>query len=512
MSTCRPNGITRFEFSKHDIEEAVRSRRLLSMEIEFSQRCNLRCPYCYVPSKEHLENELSGEEIRGCILQAKDLGARKIIILGGEPMMYPGIMDHIGFIRDKGMGVELFTNGYYITEANAKKLFGLGVNVVLKMNTFNEELQDKLTGSRGASLFMRRALDFLRKAGYPHEKSFLAVSTVICRDNIDELLPMWQWLRDQNILPYFEIITPQGNARQNGWLVPDMEKIRKLFFDIAELDRERYGNHWEPQPPLVGGRCLRHCFSCLVTSQGEVMPCVGVNIPLGNIRERSLRDILTESEIMQDLRDYRRTIKGPCRSCDKFHECYGCRGAAYQMTGDYLASDPLCWRNDSRLDQIGCLPIAVDEMVPQKEPMRIVQTLERIGERSAEITVEVKSGMPFVDASGILDETAFLEMIAQATAAMGGFKQYGSGNRKPEGMLLGARRFRVFGCARTGDVLKVSVFKEAKYGDFGIIKGSVSSNGHVLAQGEIKIWHNMGEEEITKYTDEHRFPSMASKD
>ncbi|MDD2703056.1 MAG: radical SAM protein [Candidatus Omnitrophica bacterium] len=495
MNMCHTNGITRFEFAKHEIEETMRAKRLLSLEIEFSLRCNLRCPYCYVPSKEHLENELSSEEIRDCILQARDLGARKIIILGGEPMMHPGFMEHIAFIRDNGLGVELFTNGYYITGENAKELFEMGVNVVLKMNTFNEELQDKLTGARGSSLFMRRALDFLREAGYPDDKSFLAVSTVICRDNIDELLPMWEWLRDRNILPYFEIITPQGNARQNDWLVPDMGKIKKLFFDIAELDRKRYGNHWEPQPPLVGGRCLRHCFSCLVTSQGLVMPCVGVNIPIGNIRERKLKDILAESEVLQDLRDYRRTIKGPCRSCDKSLDCYGCRGAAYQLTGDYLASDPLCWENSSCRDKIGYLPRPVDEIVPQKEPMRIVQTLEKIGERSAEITVEVKNGMPFVDDKGMLDEAAFLEMIAQATAAMGGFKQYGAGNKKPEGFLLGARRFQVFSPARVGDVLKVSVFKEAKYGDFGIIKGSVRGNGRVLAQGEIKIWHNMAEEE-----------------
>lgn len=38
------------------------------------------------------------------------------------------------------------------------------------------------------------------------------------------------------------------------------------------------------------------------------------------------------------------TIKGPCNSCDMTDGCYGCRGAAYQLTGDYLASDPLCRR------------------------------------------------------------------------------------------------------------------------------------------------------------------------
>jgi MoaA/NifB/PqqE/SkfB family radical SAM enzyme len=41
------------------------------------------------------------------------------------------------------------------------------------------------------------------------------------------------------------------------------------------------------------------------------------------------------------------TVKGPCGSCDLSDGCYGCRGAAFQVTGEYPASDPLCRRNCS---------------------------------------------------------------------------------------------------------------------------------------------------------------------
>jgi radical SAM protein with 4Fe4S-binding SPASM domain len=90
---------------------------------------------------------------------------------------------------------------------------------------------------------------------------------------------------------------------------------------------------------------MRHQVSCVVTARGDVMPCVGVTIALGNIRQQPLAEILKNSEIVQNLKNYRTTIKGPCGTCEKSEECYGCRGAAYQMTGDYLASDPTCWKN-----------------------------------------------------------------------------------------------------------------------------------------------------------------------
>ena len=83
----------------------------------------------------------------------------------------------------------------------------------------------------------------------------------------------------------------------------------------------------------------------MVTSKGEVMPCVGVTLSLGSVRRTPLPEIIANSPILKDLKDHRNSIKGPCRECELADGCYGCRGAAYQLTGDYLASDPMCWRN-----------------------------------------------------------------------------------------------------------------------------------------------------------------------
>jgi radical SAM protein with 4Fe4S-binding SPASM domain len=334
-----------FEFDRAAIARAAAENRLLTMEIEFSLRCNFRCPYCYVPAKRDLEDELSTAEIQDVLVQAGDLGAKRIIILGGEPSIYPSIREMIDFIRNRGMDVEMFTNGSGITAEFARWLCDRRVRVVMKMNTFDTDLQDRLSGRAGAGRIIAGAMAHLKQAGYPSDEHFLAVSTIICRQNRKELPRLWCWLRDQGIAPYFEIITPQANARENDWLTVDSRSLRNLFEDLAHIDRRRYGRTWDIQPPLVGNRCLRHQFSCLVTAKGDVKPCVGVTLPLGNIRRQSLKSIIEDSPVLKDLKDYRRTIKGPCASCDQADGCYGCRGAAFQVTGDYLASDPLCWRN-----------------------------------------------------------------------------------------------------------------------------------------------------------------------
>ena len=163
MSSCQER-IYGSEFTQAEIAEAVRDGRLLSMEIEFNQSCNFRCIYCYASQNDVRREELSREEFIDVIQQAKDLGARKIIILGGEPMLYPHIIDMIRHIRGLEMEVELFTNGANITLEIAQTLVENRVRVVLKMNSFDESLQDTLSGQKGAHSQIQEAFNNLKLA------------------------------------------------------------------------------------------------------------------------------------------------------------------------------------------------------------------------------------------------------------------------------------------------------------------------------------------------------------
>ncbi len=191
--------------------------------------------------------------------------------------------------------------------------------------------------------------------------------------------------------------------------------------------------------------------------------------------------------MIQNLRDFRHTISGPCASCARSESCYGCRGAAYAETGDYLASDPRCWHNRDRQHEIARMPVPVASFIPHGDPMRLVDTLHSVGERIATAGVTVRADMPFVDEDGVLSDAAFLEMIAQAAAAMGGFGKRGKGRGREAGLMLGTRNLEILGEARIGDQLSIEVFKSARLGEFGIVEGCVRRQADVLARGEIKV-------------------------
>lgn len=333
-------------FGQDDIDATRMRGGLLTMELELSRECNLRCIYCYATSGEQLDNELSLAEITSAVDQAVRLGARRIIVLGGgEPLCYPHLMDVLQHIHAAGAGIELFTNGTLITAEKARAFMALGVQPVVKMNSLRADVQDRLAGRRGSFAEIRRGLELLVEAGYPAEGLSLGAQTVVCRHNLPELEEMWIWLRSRNITPYFEMLTLQGRARQHDDLVLSPRELEQAFTRLARLDAEHFGHVWEPHPSVAAFCCNRHEYSCTVTATGDVVPCPGVDLPVGNIRRASLADILSGSPVIRDLRNVRTLIKDQCAACDLRATCYGCRGMAYQATGDYLAADPLCWRH-----------------------------------------------------------------------------------------------------------------------------------------------------------------------
>jgi len=150
--------------------------------------------------------------------------------------------------------------------------------------------------------------------------------------------------------------------------------------------------------------------------------------------------------------------------------------------------------NEDRRDEITTLPAPVDGLIPHRVPMRLIDTLLSVGERSGRTCTRVTQRMPFVDSDGRLDECAFIEMMAQSIAAVVGFERLGRGVAVG-GMLVGAKDMRIEGTARVGDLLEIAVYKAARFGDLGVIEGVVERDGEVLASGMIKVWEKAESDE-----------------
>ena len=344
-----PEKVYGLNFSREEIANAVKNNRLLTLDLETSHLCNLKCIYCYNSSGKKLNSELNLAEIKDIITQAKECGAKNISIIGGgEPFLHPNIMEIVRFIFDAGLAQDIFTNGTFLPKETARELLTMKVQLVVKMNSLKPEVQDFLVGVNGTGEKINKTLEMLQEIGYNRD-NLLGVESIICRQNIEEMPDMWRWARDRSIIPYFEMITFQGRAKLHHLNVT-IQELQNLFNELLRIDEENYGYTWNPHPPIAALSCQRHFHNLVVTSNGYVLPCVGVDIRLGNTRHSSLKDILNNSPILKSLRNIDKNIEGSCKSCGFNNECYGCRGMAYHLTGNCFSSDPLCWFNENKIE------------------------------------------------------------------------------------------------------------------------------------------------------------------
>jgi radical SAM protein with 4Fe4S-binding SPASM domain len=94
---------------------------------------------------------------------------------------------------------------------------------------------------------------------------------------------------------------------------------------------------------FIGG-CGAGRHYCCIRPNGDIGPCVFMQIKAGNMRKDRLLDVWHNSPVLERLRD-RSNLKGHCGVCENKYICGGCRARAYAYYGDLDAPDPGCINN-----------------------------------------------------------------------------------------------------------------------------------------------------------------------
>ncbi len=103
-------------FLHEEIVSFGRTKRLLPIHIVLNptNRCNQSCPFCSCGQRDK-NREIPFDELLGIIERMHRLGTKAATITGGgEPTLYKGLDEAIGFIHSKNIKVGLTTNGIEI--------------------------------------------------------------------------------------------------------------------------------------------------------------------------------------------------------------------------------------------------------------------------------------------------------------------------------------------------------------------------------------------------------------
>lgn len=84
----------------------------VSINLDLTVACNYRCTHCIDWDVLNTKHRLAEDDLRESIVLMRERGLKSVILIGGgEPTLYPGFVDFVGFLKDLGLQIAIVTNG-----------------------------------------------------------------------------------------------------------------------------------------------------------------------------------------------------------------------------------------------------------------------------------------------------------------------------------------------------------------------------------------------------------------
>jgi radical SAM protein with 4Fe4S-binding SPASM domain len=224
------------------------------LELQITDRCNLRCGHCYIGEKKENFSELSVNQIRNILKEFEDIQGLRVLISGGEPLIHSRFEELNEMLPEFFFRKVLFTNGLLLDRKIRKML---NVDEIQISIDGLEEAHDSLRGRgtfRSAMESVLRAID----SGFE-----VSVSTMIHPENLRDFEKMEILFRKVGIRDWtVDVPCITGRLRKN----------RKFHISPEEGGKYlRYGFGSGLHSGATGFACGLHLMA--VMADGRVAKC-----------------------------------------------------------------------------------------------------------------------------------------------------------------------------------------------------------------------------------------------
>lgn len=320
----------------------------LSAQFEITEKCTHKCRHCYNFYEHNFKGKSTNEKV---IDKVAEQELFDITLTGGDPLFNkPMLYNAIEKFKGENMDVRINSNLHLLTENDADKIVGYGVDSVLSSILGNNaKLHDYLTGVNGSFDVLKSSLEKFSKRDYN-----VAMNMVVNQNNKNEVYDTAKYLIENFKVNYF-CATPVVASPLKGTedmtltreeYVRTLDTLLKIENDFGiktdtlnpaipcmfpDETRENYRRFFENRS------CAAAKGTVTFSVEGDVRVCSQESKSYGNIFENSLEKIL---ETMSGWREGNH-IPEECSPCDYLTQCRGgCRVSAEAHTGKLNGLEP----------------------------------------------------------------------------------------------------------------------------------------------------------------------------
>jgi radical SAM protein with 4Fe4S-binding SPASM domain len=331
-------------------------RKLQNVTIEITTKCNFNCKHCCNESGTIKKENLTKEEILNIIDEMCVMGVERLGITGGEPFCDENLFTYIEYAKTRIPVISIATNGYLINEEIVKRLKENDVNKIAISLDGMKDYHDAFRGNNEAYDHVVRAIDLLSESGME-----IKVRSVLTKYNVDSILKLMDITNNLNIKRH-EILPVCPIGRASNSLILSREEYKKFLITAIEKIRsfQRPNITFQLKPVFYQEDLFQNVDECCkeksltykcdaldtsleISSNGDVLGCSFVRIPVGNIKFNSLSDIWNSKEAIKlHHQIFNHNKEGECTNCKDNEKCNGgCY--ANRLYGDGGERDVYCF-------------------------------------------------------------------------------------------------------------------------------------------------------------------------
>ncbi len=270
------------------------------LQIEPTNYCNANCICCPTARSSRKRGYMDSDLFCKIIDDASMIGVRAVFLfLHGEPMLHPGIVEMIRYIKLKGLAYHMTTNGVPFDEKKIRGILGSGTNNA-----------DHISFS------------ILGASKEVHEKIVRPVSHEKVVENLHMLLNMRKSMRVNG--PVIEVIfhtMPENRHEEDEFIrkwrgvLDHVRMSGDISQSFSEYKRER------PFPVVRTRKCLNLWQKMTILWNGDVTLCcedVDGDWIFGNLNEQTISEVWNDKKLLAIKSIHKK------RQFDKIPFCYSC--------------------------------------------------------------------------------------------------------------------------------------------------------------------------------------------
>ena len=336
--------MTDTEMFEHLQSKAYDIHALFQVEIDVTSACNAQCPFCFQGLHKKVdEQRLSLERMIELLEELRELGTYYIGFSGGEPFMRHDFLEILTEAKKRLFRVSLITNGMLLDEEKIERIASLGVDrVTVSFHSCVPENYCKCFGISDYGMIEKvsKSIELLQKKGVS-----TGIATTVTNINIGDINKTKQFLEKLGIngkdINYNMLLSGKSNVHD---LLPGEEDI------LSSKEYLQTKVSGEQRRKL---QCSAGLISCSIDSRGNVYPCTFFNTSVGNICEKSLKEIWYNSHLLNIIRSFNDDMYTKCKDCTIREKCGLCIATNLNETQNvFLPPHYFCEARKARLGVI----------------------------------------------------------------------------------------------------------------------------------------------------------------